>query len=432
MSGSSLRCHTFRLDNGLPLFVHEDAAAQVAAVSLWYRVGSANERPGRTGFAHLFEHLMFEGSANVPPGEFDRLLEQAGGVNNGSTSPDRTNYWITLPPGGLELALFLESDRMGGLLQALTRARFETQRDVVRNERLESYENRPYGLADERMLAALYPPEHPYHWPVIGHMADLEAATFEDAAAFFSTWYGPNNASLAVAGAVRKEHVLELVQAYFGDIEPTPPPPAVPLPAVQLRADVHDTIEDAVHLPRIYSGWHSPAAFAPGDAALDVLGHVLAASKASRLHRSLVLEKELALEVWAHQTSGRSGSVFEIGATGREGRGLEPLVQEIRGEIARVARDGVSPTELDNARTAILTAFFDDLQSAGGFGGRADRLNLYAFHTGDPEFAARDLQRYERLSPDDVRHAAAAWLDAPAALISVVPAGEPGLRAGAR
>jgi zinc protease len=358
----------------------------------------------------------------VPPGEFDRLLEQAGGINNGSTSPDRTNYWITIPPGGLELALFLEADRMGGLLDALTLDRFETQRDVVRNERRESYENRPYGLADERMLAALYPPDHPYHWPVIGRMADLDAATFADAEAFFTTWYGPGNASVAVAGPVRKEAVLALAEEYFGDIAAGARPPAVLVPGARLDRDVQETLEDAVHLPRAYLGWHSPAAFAEGDAALDVLAHVLAAGKASRLHRDLVVERELALDVWAHQSSGHSGSIFEAGATGRAGGSLDPIESAIRHIVKVVAERGVTAAELDNARTAILTSFVDDLQCMGGFGGRADRLNLYAFHTGDPHFARRDAERFARLSTDDVRQAAANWLDQPAAVVRVVPA----------
>ena len=422
MTRMELDCHQFRLANGLRLLVHEDPAALVVAVNVWYHVGSRNEQPGRTGFAHLFEHLMFEGSANVPPGEFDRLLEQAGGINNGSTSPDRTNYWITIPPGGLELALFLEADRMGGLLDALTLDRFETQRDVVRNERRESYENRPYGLADERMLAALYPPDHPYHWPVIGRMADLDAATFADAEAFFTNWYGPGNASVAVAGPVRKETVLALAEEHFGDIAAGAKPPDVRVPGVRLDADVRETLEDAVHLPRAYLGWHSPPAFAEGDAALDVLAHVLAAGKASRLHRDLVVERELALDVWAHQSSGHSGSIFEAGATGRAGGSLDPIESAIRHIVKVVAERGVTAAELDNARTAILTSFVDDLQCMGGFGGRADRLNLYAFHTGDPDFARRDAERFARLSTDDVRQAAVNWIDRPAGVVRVVPA----------
>ncbi|MGD8276751.1 MAG: pitrilysin family protein [Gemmatimonadota bacterium] len=420
----NLDCREFRLPNGLRLLVHEDPSSLVVAVNVWYHVGSRNERPGRTGFAHLFEHLMFEGSANVPLGEFDRLLEQAGGINNGSTSPDRTNYWITVPAGGLELALFLESDRMGGLLDALTRERFETQRDVVRNERRESYENRPYGLVDERMLASLYPAEHPYHWPVIGHLEDLDAATFEDAASFFGTWYGPNNASLSIAGNVEAEHVLGLVEKYFGDIPPGDEPPALHVPPVHLETDLHEVLEDSVHLPRAYLGWHSPPAFAEGDAALDVLAHLLASGKASRLHRELVIEQELALDVWAHQASGHSGSMFEAGGTSRAGQPLEPLVDGIRGVLRRVASEGILQAELDNARAAILTSLVDDLQTMGGFGGRADRFNLYAFHTGDPLYVNRDVERFARLSTEDVRIAARDWLERPAVRISVVPAGE--------
>lgn len=427
-----LRCREARLSNGLRLLVHEDPAALVTAVNVWYHVGSRNERPGRTGFAHLVEHLMFEGSANVPPGEFDRLLEQAGGINNGSTSPDRTNYWITIPQGGLELALFLEADRMGGLLAALTRERFETQRDVVRNERRESYDNRPYGLADERMLDALYPSGHPYGWPVIGRMADLDAATFGDAASFVTDWYCPNNASLAVAGPTPAAEVVDRVERYFGDIAAGPEPAPVTVPPCRMTADVYDVLEDAVYLPRVYLGWHSPAAFAEGDAALDVLAHVLVAGKASRLHRELVIENELALDVWAHQASAQACSVFEIGATGRAGRQLDPIVETVREAVHRIATEGVSRAELDNARLGILTSYIDGLQTVGGFGGRADRLNLYAFHTGDPMFARQDFERFTRLAPDDIATAAARWLDGPAAIVSAVPTGQAALAAGAR
>lgn len=424
-----LRCREHRLQNGLRLLVHEEPAALVTAVNVWYHVGSRNEEPGRTGFAHLFEHLMFEGSANVAPGEFDRLLEHAGGINNGSTTQDRTNYWITVPPTALELALFLEADRMGGLLEALTEERFETQRDVVRNERREVYENRPYGLAEERLQAALYPDGHPYRWPVIGHMRDLDAATFADAEAFFGRWYRPDNATLAIAGAVRAEDVLGLVTRYFGDIPTGRIPSVSEPPMAKLDADVHEILEDRVQQPRAYLGWHSPAAFHEGDAALDVLAGILGTGKASRLYRDMVIEKEIAVDAWAHHVSGRAGSVFEIGATAPASASLSPIRAAVRGVIRTIAGDGISQEELDNAVTARLTGFVDALQSMGGFGGRADRLNLYAFHTGDPQFASADVERYTRLGTDDVRRAAARWLDRPCAVVSVVPAGKPHLAA---
>lgn len=418
-----LRCSEYRLTNGLRLLVHEEPTALVTAVNIWYHVGARNEEPGRTGLAHLFEHLMFEGSANVAPGEFDRLLEQAGGINNGSTSQDRTNYWITVPHGALELALFLEADRMGGLPDALTEDRFETQRDVVRNERREVYENRPYGLAEERLQAALFPDGHPYRWPVIGHMRDLDAATFADAEAFFARWYGPNNASLAIAGDVRSEDILEQVTRYFGDIPAGQVPAAVEPPEARLDGGVHELLEDRVQLPRAYLGWHSPAAFDDGDAALDVLASILGQGKASRLYRDLVIDKEIAVDVWAHQASGHTSSVFEIGATAPAGASLSPVTAAVRDAVSRVAREGVSQMELDNAVTSMLTGFVDDLQTMGGFGGRADRLNLYAFHTGDPQYAAEDADRFARLRTEDVRRAAWHWLDRPGAMVSVVPAG---------
>src|SRR5919106_849855 len=240
----SLPYELFELDNGLRVVVHEDHRAPLACVNVWYHVGSKDERPGRTGFAHLFEHLMFEGSEHVPEGGFDQLLEAVGGSNNGSTSPDRTNYWTALPSHALPLALYLEADRMGGLLPAITQAQLDAQRDVVKNERRQSYENRPYGLASETLLAALYPPDHPYHWPVIGSMADLSAATLEDVQNFCRTYYTPSNATIAVAGDATTAQVRALVERYFADVPRGPTAPAVRPPAVDLTAERRLVLED--------------------------------------------------------------------------------------------------------------------------------------------------------------------------------------------
>jgi zinc protease len=421
----------FELDNGLRVMVHEEHRAPLACVSVWYHVGSKDERPGRTGIAHLFEHLMFEGSEHVPEGGFDQMLEAAGGSNNGSTSPDRTNYWTALPSHALPLALYLEADRMGGLLPAITQAQLDAQRDVVKNERRQSYENRPYGLASETLLAALYPPDHPYHWPVIGSMADLTAATLDDVHGFCRTYYTPRNATIAVAGDATVAQVRALVERYFGDVPRGPEPPSVRPPAVQFDRERRLTLEDNVSLARLYMEWHSPAAFMPGDAALDTAAGVLAGGRAARLYRSLVYEQQVAQSVSAYQASALLGSTFRISITARPEIALGPLEHAVRAELAAIANDGVAVRELDRSRNSIETTFIDALQTVGGFGGRADQLNMYLFHTGDPAFVGEDLMRYRRLTTDELASVVATYLLLPSAVLSVVPRGRLDLAAGA-
>jgi len=419
----------FVLPNGLQVLVHEDHSVPIVAVNIWYRVGSKDEKPGRTGFAHLFEHLMFEGSANAPEGVFDELLESAGGVNNGSTTPDRTNYWETVPSNALELALWLEADRMGWLLDAMTQEKLDAQRDVVKNERRQSYENRPYGLAFETLLAALYPPSHPYHWPTIGSMADLDAASLEDVRDFFRTYYAPNNASLAIAGAVSTDSVRVLVERYFGDIPRGPAVPAVDAPPAALEAAKYPVLEDRVQLPRLYMAWHTPPRFAPGDAEMDVAASVLADGKTSRLYRKLVYDLQIAQDVGAFQNSALLGSDFFIVVTARPGVSLERLENEVRTELAALARE-LRPEELTRARNKIETSFVEALERVGGFGGKADQLNTYAFYAGDPGFVVEDLQRYRSLTEDAVEAAVQRYLvAAPGVVLSVVPEGRPELAA---
>src|ERR687884_497188 len=256
----------FTLPNGLHVILHEDHSVPIVTVNMWYHVGSAREKPGRTGFAHLFEHLMFMGSGHVKPGEFDQFLEAAGGTNNGSTETDRTNYWINVPSNSLELALFLESDRMGYLLDSMTPKTVDAQRDVVKNERRQSYENRPYGLAEIELDELLFPEGHPYHWPVIGYMPDLTAASYEDVVDFFKKYYAPSNASLVVAGDINVAETRKLVEKWFGDIKAAPPPEPMTVPGVALTGVTRKTITDKVQLPKLYLAWLTPAHFAPGDA----------------------------------------------------------------------------------------------------------------------------------------------------------------------
>jgi zinc protease len=399
----------FELKNGLQLIVHEDHSVPLVAVNLWYRVGSKDERPGRTGFAHLFEHLMFEGSENVPVGVFDSLLESVGGVNNGSTSTDRTNYWETVPSNALELALFLEADRMAGLIDVMTEEKLNAQRDVVKNERRQSYENQPYGLAGETITAALYPPDHPYHWPVIGWMKDLDAATLEDVNEFFRTFYNPRNASLAVAGAVNAADVHELVQQHFGAIPKGSHVSKVKAAPGPLAQRTYQTIDDEVNLPRLYFAWHSPAMFAEDDAELDVLSSTLGQGKSARLYKTLVYEKKIAQDVEAMQSSALLSSTFELTITARPDANLAELEKMVWAEL-EAAATRISDDEVERAVRRIETATVDSLQTVGGFGGRADRLNHYAFYAGDPNYVQRDLDRYQEVDAAGVARAARAHL----------------------
>jgi zinc protease len=294
------------LPNGLDVIVHPDRRIPMAAVSVWYHVGSRHEQPGRTGFAHLFEHLMFKGSAHHPSGYFE-ALQEVGGLVNGSTNTDRTNYWEVVPAQALELALWMESDRMGHLLPALTAESFATERDVVLNERRQNYENRPYGLTMVALAAALYPPDHPYAWITIGMPADLVAASVDDARAFFSAFYHPGNASLAIAGDVDPDEAFALAERYFGDI-PAGPVVRHPERATVLAAPVGQWFGDRVELPRLSRAWHTPPIFHDDDAALDVAADVLANGKTSRLYRALVHDTRLAADVSAMQASREMSS----------------------------------------------------------------------------------------------------------------------------
>jgi len=410
------------LGNGLQVVIHQDHDCPIVAVNVWYHVGSKNEVPGRTGFAHLFEHLMFEGSAHHDSGYFEPI-QQAGGTLNGSTNTDRTNYWEIVPSNALDLALWMESDRMGHLLPALTDQKFVNQRDVVLNERRQNYENRPYGMASLAVIDALFPADHPYHWSTIGSPDDLRAATANDVRAFFQRYYHPANASIAIAGDVDGDEALAQVEAHFGDIpagEPPGPVPHAPFHAQPSR----QVIEDRVELPRLYLGWLTPAMHADGDAELDLLADMLAGDKASRLYRALVYEQRVATEVAASQNSRELGSFFQVIATAVPGVSLGTLETAIRAEIARVRDEAFDADERARAMAMTESAFVSRLQSVGGFGGKSDQLNNYNVFLGNPGYFSQDLERYRRADGDAIRAAACAWLDdCWSATLSVVPSG---------
>jgi zinc protease len=413
----------FTLPNGLEVILHEDHSVPLVSVNVWYHVGSANERPGRTGFAHLFEHLMFMGSGHVKPGEFDAWLEGAGGNNNGSTTNDRTNYWINVPSNALELALFLESDRMGYLLDSMTPQTVDAQRDVVKNERRQSYENRPYGAADLLLAEMLYPKGHPYHWPVIGYMEDLTAASYEDTVEFFKRYYAPSNASLVVAGDIDPAAARRLVEKWFSDVKAGPRPDPMTIPGVALSDVQKKTITDRVQLPRITIAWLTPRHFAPGDAALDVVAGVLAGGRNSRLYKRLVYDLQIAQEVSAFQVSQPLSSYFQVEATPRPGHTVEELLKIIDEEIARLQREAPSEREVQRVINQTEASYFNRMERVGGFGGKADLLNGYFSETGIPDWVNEDLGRYRVLSPVDVRAAAVAFLPADRRVeLTVMPA----------
>lgn len=410
------------LDNGLQVLVHEDHACPIVAVNIWYHVGSKNERPGHTGFAHLFEHLMFEGSAHHDSGYFEPL-QQAGGLLNGSTNTDRTNYWEVVPTHALELALWLESDRMGYLLPALTDRKFNNQRDVVLNERRQNYENRPYGLAMMAILAALFPPDHPYHWSTIGESADLHAATIDEAHAFFRAYYHPGNASLAIAGDVTTQSAFDLAQRYFGGI-PAGPAVAPVQATASLDREKRLVMEDRVELPRLYLNWHSSSMFTDQDAQLDLLSDLLANGKTSRLYRRLVYERQMATDVAAMQNAREMSGFFQVMATPTPGRGLAELEVDIMQEVERLMQDGPTDSEVERSRAQVEANFIYRLQTVGGFGGKSDQLNAYNTFLGDPGYFDRDLAQYLKVTRDDLRNVARRYLDrARCVTLSVVPVG---------
>ena len=410
------------LANGLDVIVHEDHHVPIVAVNIWYHVGSKNERPGRTGFAHLFEHLMFEGSEHHASGYFPPL-QQAGGALNGSTSTDRTNYWEVVPTNAIDLALWMESDRMGYLLPALTRQRFETQRDVVLNERRQNYENRPYGLAMAAIASALFPATHPYHWLTIGAADDIRTMQLEDVQDFFRAYYHPANASLTLAGDIETGHAFGLAERYFGEIPPGPAAAPV-LAAATLEHETRLVFEDRVEMPRVYMAWHSPAMFGDGDAEMDLLADLLANGKTSRLYRTLVYEQRVALDVSAYQNSRELAGFFLLVATAAPGRSLTDIAALIDIEVQRVADDGPSEDEMERARAQVEAQFMYRLQTVGGFGGKSDQLNAYNVFRGDPGFFSSDLARYRNATRDQVRHAARRFLHFDRRLLlSVVPRG---------
>ncbi len=393
---------SYVLDNGLEVILHRDPAVTTVHTELWYKVGSKDEEPGKTGFAHLFEHIMFQGTKHVPEDAHFKYLQEAGASNvNGTTSFDRTNYYQTLPSSRLELSLWLESSRMGFLLQRSSfRETLDNQRDVVKNERRQSVENRPMGLVMQVQLENLFPPNHPYHHEVIGSMADLQGASEADIKAFFNRYYAPNNAILVIAGNFETAEAKTLVEKYFGPIPAGPPIVRRTVPPAELKAPRSIAMEAKVNLPSAFLTFHSPAMYQPGDAEMDVLAAVLADGKTSRLYKRLVYDLKVAQQVSAHQWSMLNAGLFEVQVTPLPGKSLSDVVALVEEELEKLRKEPISADELERVKNKIKTQFFSNLEHVAG---RAGLLAQYKYFTGDPGFVAKDLARYEAVTAASVQ-----------------------------
>jgi zinc protease len=414
----------YTLPNGLQVILVEDKRLPLVAVNVWYHVGPANEAPGLTGFAHLFEHMMFAGSKHLPRGLADRLMEGAGASDsNGSTDYDRTNYYDTVPSNQLELALWVHADRMGYLLDVLDQKSLANQQDVVRNERRDTVENEPYGIVEEALNHALFPQDHPYRASVIGSHADIQNAKLEDVRDFFTRYYGPNNASIVIAGDIDKVKTRALVAKYFGSLRRGP---AVVRPNVTtppITAEKRLVVPDRVELPRVYMGWLTPPAYQPGDAELAVAAQILAGGKSSRLYKSLVYGRQIAQDVDANQDARALASAFLIEVTARAGHTPAELEEAIDAELAALRDQGPTEQEVARARNQIETAIVSSLEKLGG-DGLADQLNHYNQYTGDPGYLVQDVARLRKITAADVRQAARTWLQQKQ---RVLVAGVPGI-----
>jgi zinc protease len=421
----------YRLKNGLRVILHEDRSTPVVGVNLWYHVGSKDEVPGRTGFAHLFEHMMFQGSKSYDDDYFKPIQQIAGGNLNGSTNPDRTNYWEVVPSNFLELALFMEADRLAGLLDVLDDRKLANQREVVKNEKRQNYDNQPYGLVGARINETLYPKNHPYHWLTIGSLDDLSAASLEDVKGFFRRFYTPNNASLAIAGDFDPAEARRLVEKYFGAIPSGPEVKKPVAPAVSLEGMKRLEIEDRVTLPRLYMIWHTTPQYSAEEPALDTLATVLAGGKSSRLYKSLVYERQIAQSVSAFNNTGELAGTFRVVVTAKPGKTLAELEGAVNEEIERLKEQPVTPEEIERAYNAREAGFIYSLQSVGGFGGKNDQLNQYATYLGRPDYFQEDLARYRRVTADNLRAAARQYLTDNRLVVTVTPRARGGGRTSA-
>lgn len=414
----------YALPNGLRVILSPDRNIPTVAVNVWYHVGSKNEEKGRTGFAHLFEHVMFTGSGNIPYGVHDQLTNGVGGSNNGTTDNDRTLYYETVPSNYLETALWLEADRMGFLLEALDVAKLNAQRDIVKNERRQAIDNVPYGRAGEILSSTLYPPGHPYSWSVIGSMEDLSAASEEDVKNFFRLYYAPNNAILTIVGDFDTAQARAWITRYFADIPRGKPIERPKIEPVTLQTEKRLLFEDKVPLPRLYMMWPTVGARNPDQYALSVLGSVLSNGRTARLTKPLVYDKQLATNVGAFQATSEDVGEFIIQVSPRQGTGLGPIEEEVEAVVERLKKEGPTEQEMQLATASQELAFISGLQNNLGKSNQlADGLGYH----GDPAHYKKAYEARRAVTPEDVKRVAARYLTAGRVVLSIVPVGKPEL-----
>jgi zinc protease len=398
----------YTLDNGLEVILHQDNRIPLVAVNVWYHVGSGDEVHGRSGFAHLFEHMLFQGSKHVGEDRHFEVLKNVGATGvNGTTSTDRTNYFQIVPSHQIEVGLWLESDRMGYLLPLLTQESLDNQIEVVRNERRQRIDNVPYGKTWVAMYKHMYPEGHPYRYMVIGRHEDLAAATLDDVINFYKTWYVPANATLTLAGDFELEDAKRLVHKWFGSFPRSVRPQARKVAAPEVQRQRVELADEFAKLRKLTYVWHSPASFAPGDAELDILANALTQTGTGRLYRSLVHERQLAQSVVSYQRSQQLSSLFVLDVTVKTGASLEEVEKVLAEELERIAREPINPEELQRAITSVESGFVWGLESLMA---RAERLQYYNHHIGNPDYITQDLDRYRKATPEKIREYAARHL----------------------
>ena len=424
--GVNIPFERMTLPNGLEVILAPDHAVPQVAVNIYYHVGSKNEVRGRTGFAHMFEHVMFTGSGHVPYGTHDRLTNGVGGTNNGSTNNDRTNYYEVVPSNYLESALWLESDRMGFLLDKLDEAKFKAQRDVVQNERRQRVDNQPYGRQFELLDYGIYPEGHPYGWPVVGYMADLQQATVDDVKDFFRVYYAPSNATMTIAGDFQPTAARALVMKYFGDIKAGAriARPAITMPV--LTAEKRMTYEDRVQVPRLYFTWPTVGIDNPDATALRFLAQVIAGSRTARLTKALVYDKQSAAAVQAFYNDNENAGNFVLIVTPRPGNTLTQLEASTDEIIARLKADGPTSDELVKSKAGLEFDFIDSLQSNLG---KSNILNDGLVFHGDAGYYKKEYERLKAVTPADVKRVANKYLSSNRVVVSIVPLGKPEMAA---
>jgi len=410
----------FVLDNGLTVIVHEDHKAPIVAVNMWYHVGSKNEKPGKTGFAHLFEHLMFGGSQNAP-GRYIEAMEKVGATDlNGTTNPDRTNYFENVPTSAVDFALFMESDRMGHLLDALDQKTLDLQRGVVQNEKRQG-ENQPYGVTRQLITENTYPAKHPYSWTTIGDMADLDAASMKDVTDWFKTYYGPSNVVVAIAGDVDAKTARAKVEKYFGDIPAGPPVAHQQVWIAKMSGTHRQFVQDRVPQARIYKVWNVPEYGSADADYLDLVSDCLSSGKSSRFYKRLVYEDQIATDAAAFVDLREIGSQFRVQATAPPGQNLSQVEKELDEELARFLKDGPTPEELERVKVQYQANFIRGIERIGGFGGKSDRLAQSMVFRGSPDAYKISLKRVREATPEELKAAANRWLSDGVYILEVNP-----------